>query len=78
MQKGIGLKLFNNTCVACHQLDGSGRQSPAGGLAGLKTVNDPTGKNLIVTLVEGHMPKARRVDPRIADYAGSYFNEELA
>lgn len=78
LQKGVGLKLFNDNCVACHQLDGSGRQSPAGGLAGLKTVNDPSGKNLIATLLEGHTPKAMRVDQRMPDFAGSYSNEELA
>lgn len=72
------MKLFNDNCVACHQLDGSGRQSPAGGLAGLKTVNDPSGKNLIATLLEGHTPKAIRVDQRMPDFAGSYSNEELA
>ncbi|MFY1664360.1 c-type cytochrome [Pseudomonas sp. Pseu.R1] len=78
LQKGVGLKLFNDTCVACHQLDGSGRQSPAGGLAGLKTVNDPTGRNLIATLLEGHTPNSMRADQRMPNFTGSYSNEELA
>lgn len=78
LQKGVGLKVFNDTCVACHQLDGSGRQSPAGGLAGLKTVNDPTGRNLIATLLEGHTPMAMRADQRMPEFTGSYNDEELA
>jgi mono/diheme cytochrome c family protein len=78
LQKGVGLKVFNDTCVACHQLDGSGRQSPAGGLAGLKTVNDPTGRNLLATLLEGHTPMAMRADQRMPDFTGSYNDEELA
>jgi mono/diheme cytochrome c family protein len=78
LQKSLGLKLFNDTCVACHQLDGSGRQSPAGGLAGLKTVNDPAGRNLIATLLEGHTPLATRADQRMPDFARSYNDAELA
>ncbi|MNU39781.1 Nicotinate dehydrogenase subunit B [compost metagenome] len=76
-QKGLGSKLFNDTCVACHLPDGSGRQSP-GGLAGLKTVNDPAGRNLIATLLEGHTPLATRADQRMPDFARSYSDEELA
>ena len=77
-QKGLGLKLFNDTCVACHLVDGGGRQSPAGSLAGLKTVNDPSGRNLIATLLEGHTPDAMRSDQRMPDFTGSYSDEELA
>ncbi len=78
LQKGLGQKLFNDTCVACHQIDGSGRQSPAGGLAGLKTVNDPKGRNVMATLLEGHTPTAARVDQRMPDFARSYSDAELA
>jgi mono/diheme cytochrome c family protein len=77
LQKGLGLKLFNDTCVACHLPDGSSRQSPVG-LAGLKTVNDPAGRNLIATLLEGHTPLATRADQRMPDFARSYSDEELA
>jgi mono/diheme cytochrome c family protein len=78
LQKGQGMKLFNDTCVACHLLDGTGRQSPAGGLMGLKTVNDPAGRNLIATLLEGHTPNAARADQRMPDFAHSYNDAELA
>jgi mono/diheme cytochrome c family protein len=78
LQKGLGMKLFNDTCVACHRLDGSGRQSPAGGLAGLKTVNDPSGRNLVATLLEGHTPLASRADQRMPYFARSYSDAELA
>ena len=78
LQKGQGMKLFNDTCVACHLLDGSGRQSPAGGLVGLKTVNDPAGRNLIATLLEGHTPNAARADQRMPYFAQSYNDVELA
>lgn len=78
LQKSLGLKLFNDTCVACHLADGGGRQSPAGSLKGLKTVNDPSGRNLIATLLEGHTPQAMRADQRMPDFTGSYSDEELA
>jgi mono/diheme cytochrome c family protein len=41
-------------------------------------VNEPSGKNLIAPLIEGHTPKAMQVDQRMPDFAGSYSNEELA
>jgi mono/diheme cytochrome c family protein len=78
LQAGLGMKLFNDNCVACHRLDGSGNQSPVAGLAGLKTVNDPTGKNLVATLLEGHTPGAVRVDQRMPNFAHSYSDAEMA
>ncbi|MFJ3487816.1 c-type cytochrome [Pseudomonas sp. NPDC090202] len=78
LKPDLGSKLFNDNCVGCHLLDGSGRQSPAGGLAGLKTINDPTGKNLIATLLEGHTPLATRADQRMPHFGRGYNDTELA
>jgi hypothetical protein len=49
-----------------------------GDLAGMKTVNDPSGKKLIATLIEGPMPKAMGVDQRMSDFPGSYSNKARA
>jgi mono/diheme cytochrome c family protein len=75
---GLGHKVFTDSCVACHRLDGTGNQSPVAGLIGLKTVNDPAGTNLMATLLEGHTQAAMRVDQRMPDFARAYNDTELA
>ena len=78
VEKGLGHKVFADSCVACHRLDGTGNQSPIATLNGLKTVNDPTGTNLMATLLEGHTQAAMRVDQRMPDFARNYSDTELA
>jgi mono/diheme cytochrome c family protein len=78
VEKGLGSKVFSESCVACHRLDGTGNQSPIATLIGLKTVNDPTGTNLVSTLLEGHTQGAVRVDQRMPDFARNYNDTELA
>lgn len=75
---GLGHKIFAEACAACHRLDGTGNQSPAGMLMGLKTVNDPAGTNVVATLLEGHTRAAARVDQRMPDFARAYSDTELA
>jgi mono/diheme cytochrome c family protein len=74
----LGHKLFADACASCHRADGTGNQSPAAMLMGLKTVNDPAGTNLIATLLEGHTPSAVRADQRMPNFARAYNDTELA
>lgn len=74
---GLGLKVFNDACAACHRADGQGNNSPIATLSGLKTMNDPEGSNLIGVLLAGHND-AVRSDQRMPDFAKGYSNEELA
>ncbi|HEX8594296.1 MAG TPA: cytochrome c [Pseudomonas sp.] len=76
--KGLGHKVFTDSCVACHRLDGTGNQSSIATLVGLKTVNDPAGTNLMATLLEGHTQGTRRADQRMPDFARAYNDAELA
>lgn len=74
----LGQKVFGDACSACHQLDGTGNQTPLATLAGLKAVNDPAGTNLVATLLIGHnLPKAGP-DQRMPDFAWAYSDIELA
>lgn len=77
-EKGLGSKVFNDSCVACHRLDGTGNQSSIATLIGLKTVNDPSGTNLMATLLEGHTNGMLRADQRMPDFARAYNDTELA
>jgi mono/diheme cytochrome c family protein len=77
-EKGLGNKVFTDSCVGCHRLDGTGNQSAIATLIGLKTVNDPAGTNLMATLLEGHTQGMRRVDQRMPDFARAYNDTELA
>lgn len=76
--KGLGNKVFTDSCVGCHRLDGTGNQSSIATLLGLKTVNDPAGTNLMATLLEGHTQGMLRADQRMPDFARAYNDIELA
>ncbi|WP_339487192.1 c-type cytochrome [Pseudomonas sp. EL_65y_Pfl2_R95] len=76
--KDLGSKIFADACAACHRWDGEGNQSPAAKLAGLKTVNDPTGANLLGVLLNGHMTAGAPVDRRMPNFAKGYNDQELA
>ncbi|MFK7702707.1 cytochrome c [Pseudomonas caspiana] len=77
-EKGLGSKVFTDSCVGCHRLDGTGNQSAIATLIGLKTVNDPAGTNLMATLLEGHTQGTLRADQRMPDFARAYNDTELA
>ncbi|WP_349972395.1 cytochrome c [Pseudomonas caspiana] len=77
-EKGLGSKVFTDSCVGCHRLDGTGNQSAIATLIGLKTVNDPAGTNLMATLLEGHTQGMLRADQRMPDFARAYNDTELA
>lgn len=74
----LGKKIFADACSACHRLDGTGNQSAAATLTGLKAVNDPAATNLIATLLSGHPTGFASNAQLMPDFARAYSNPELA
>jgi mono/diheme cytochrome c family protein len=77
-EEPLGRKLFADACAGCHRWDGSGNQSLAATLTGLKTVNDPAASNLLGMLLAGHGSQDTPVDRRMPSFATLYSNQELA
>ncbi len=50
---GLGPILFASECQNCHRFDGTGSQTAHASLVGNKTVNDPSGQNLVRVILEG-------------------------
>ncbi|WP_455888021.1 cytochrome c [Pseudomonas rustica] len=74
----LGRKLFADACAGCHRWDGSGNQSSAATLLGLKTVNDPAASNLLGMLLSGHGSRDTPVDRRMPSFSSIYNDQELA
>ncbi|NYH11849.1 cytochrome c [Pseudomonas moraviensis] len=74
----LGRKLFADACASCHRWDGSGNQSLAATLTGLKTVNDPAASNLLGMLLSGHGSRDTAVDRRMPSFGTLYSDQELA
>ena len=52
-RSGAGERIFASVCATCHAWNGRGVQDPSATLIGNRTVNDPTGTNLVNILLEG-------------------------
>lgn len=52
-QLRAGLRLFEGSCASCHQWNGTGPQSEYAALAGARSVHDPSGRNIVQTLLHG-------------------------
>jgi mono/diheme cytochrome c family protein len=51
-----GLRLFEGNCASCHQWNGTGVQSHYAAVLGARSVHDPSGRNIVQTLLHGaHM-----------------------
>ena len=48
-----GLRLFEGSCASCHHWNGQGPQTQYAALAGARSVNDPSGRNIVQTLLHG-------------------------
>lgn len=48
-----GLRLFESSCASCHQWNGQGPQTRYAALLGARSVNDPSGRNVVQTLLHG-------------------------
>jgi mono/diheme cytochrome c family protein len=73
-----GLALFEGACAACHQWNGSGRETPYASLQGTRSVNDPSAKNVTEVILEGAKTRVGDSDVFMPAFADAYSNAEVA
>jgi mono/diheme cytochrome c family protein len=73
-----GLRIFEGACASCHQWNGAGQQTPYAALAGSRTVNDPTGTNLVQVLLAGADLRAVHATIFMPNFGKAYSDAELA
>jgi mono/diheme cytochrome c family protein len=76
--EGIGLRIFEGACASCHGWDGSGQNVPWASLEGSRTVNDPSGSNLIRAILQGSSDSADNPATTMPSFASAYSDAELA
>lgn len=74
----LGKRVFDGNCSGCHMPDGRGRQTPYADLSGTRSLNDPSGNNMIRVLLTG--TDLRGVHPVVTmpGFAGGLSDLELA
>jgi mono/diheme cytochrome c family protein len=73
-----GLALFEGACASCHQWNGSGRQTPYASLQGMRSVNDPSAKNVTQVILQGAKMRVGDSDVFMPAFADAYSNAEVA
>jgi mono/diheme cytochrome c family protein len=73
-----GLALFEGACASCHQWNGSGRQTPYASLQGMRSVNDPSAKNVTAVILQGAKMRVGDSDVFMPAFADAYSNAEVA
>lgn len=73
-----GAQLFAGACSGCHEASGDGRQTPAASLIGRRALADPTGLNVVQTILRGgevHTPLGPAFMP---SFGANYSDAEIA
>ena len=73
-----GLALFAGACAGCHEWNGSGRETPYASLQGMRSVNDPSAKNVTEAILEGAKMRVGDNDVYMPAFADAYSNAEVA
>ncbi|MVW59027.1 c-type cytochrome [Massilia sp. NEAU-DD11] len=73
-----GLRLFEGSCASCHQWNGQGTQSRYAALLGARSVNDPSGRNIMQTLLHGTHMRVAGQDVFMPSFAGGLSDAEIA
>jgi mono/diheme cytochrome c family protein len=74
----VGKRVFEGACSSCHAYNGQGQQSPATALRGLRSVNDPNGRNLIRVVLHGGSAAAPQGRADMPAFAHGYSDAEIA
>lgn len=72
-----GLRLFEGSCASCHQWNGQGQQTSYASLLGARSVSDPSGQNVIQTILHGATMKIGGTDVYMPAYS-SLTDSEVA
>jgi mono/diheme cytochrome c family protein len=73
-----GLKLFEGSCASCHQWNGQGPQSNYAALLGARSVNDPSGRNVVQTLLHGAAMRIGSEDVFMPSFGAAFTDAEIA
>jgi mono/diheme cytochrome c family protein len=73
-----GGQIFAGACASCHAWNGSGQLVPPTALRGARTVNDPTGANLIRVILHGGALDTGSGQITMPAFARAYSDSEIA
>jgi mono/diheme cytochrome c family protein len=73
-----GLRVYQEACVSCHRLDGTGTQTPYGALAGAHSLADAEGTNLVRMVLDGGLVMTSHGEPYMPGFARGYTDEDIA
>ncbi len=76
--ENIGFQIFASACASCHGWDGTGQQTDQAELLSSRTVNDPSGANLVRAVLEGVKIGSPRGDNLMPSFAAAYSDTEIA
>ena len=73
-----GRRIFEGACVGCHAWNGQGQETPLADLAGLASVNQPRGVNVIQTVLRGNAVSAPQGRAAMPAFGAGYSDTEIA
>jgi mono/diheme cytochrome c family protein len=73
----VGQRLFEGNCVACHAWTGAGTVIAAAQLTGVRSVNDPSGDNVVQMILSG-TGKPNTPQPYMPSFSRAYSDSEIA
>jgi mono/diheme cytochrome c family protein len=76
--ESIGFQIFASACASCHGWDGTGQQTDHAELRGSRTVNNPSGANLVRAVLEGIKIGSPGGNNTMPPFADAYSDEEIA
>lgn len=73
-----GLRLFESSCASCHQWNGDGRQSQYAALLGARSVNDPSGRNVVQMILTGTKARIAGTEVFMPSFRAALTDDEVA
>jgi mono/diheme cytochrome c family protein len=74
----VGRRVFEGACVGCHAWNGQGQVTPLADLAGLASVNQARGVNVIQTVLRGNSVSAPQGRATMPAFGPGYSDTEIA
>lgn len=75
---GAGLRLFEGSCASCHQWNGQGAQTHYAALAGARSVQDPSGRNVAQAILHGVRMRVDGSEVLMPAFGAAFSDEEIA
>lgn len=73
-----GLRLFESSCASCHQWNSDGPQSPYAALLGARSVNDPSGRNVVQMILTGTRAHIAGTEVFMPSFRAALTDDEIA